>query len=93
MVKNIRDFHGGPAVKTLYFHYGGTGSISGWGTEIPHAMRYGQKKKKIKLPMFKTSKSFFNRLYFSAICSSVLQIFSERFTFFESAKLSTKAYM
>ena len=28
---------------------GGTGSISGWGTKIPHAVWYGQKKKKSKV--------------------------------------------
>ena len=30
---------------------GGAGSIPGWGTRIPHALRFGQKKKKKKIWM------------------------------------------
>ena len=33
----IRDFPGGPVVKTLPSHAWGRGSISGKGTKIPHA--------------------------------------------------------
>ena len=36
---------GGPVVKTLHFHFRGTGSIPGWGTKILHAPWRGQKKK------------------------------------------------
>ena len=41
-----RDFPGGPVVKTPPSNAGGTGSIPGPGTNIPHAMWYGQKLKK-----------------------------------------------
>ena len=34
-------------VRTPRFHAGGMGSIPGQGNKIPHAMRHGQKKKKI----------------------------------------------
>ena len=30
-------------VKALYFHCGASGSIPGWGTNIPNAMQCGQK--------------------------------------------------
>ena len=44
---SIRDFSGGPVVKTLRApNAGGTGSIPGRGTKIPHAARRSQKKKK-----------------------------------------------
>ena len=33
------DFPDGPVVKTPRFHAGGTGSIRGWETKIPHAER------------------------------------------------------
>ena len=37
---SIMDFSGGPVVKTLRApNAGGTGSIPGWGTKIPHAVR------------------------------------------------------
>ena len=35
---NLRDFPGGPVVKTLHFNAGGMASIPGEGTKIPHAM-------------------------------------------------------
>ena len=44
MKKQIRDFPGSPVIKTL--HSGGTGSIPGWGTKIPHATQRGQKNPK-----------------------------------------------
>ena len=40
------DIPGSPVVKFLASTGGGMGSISGWGTKIPHAMGCGQKKKK-----------------------------------------------
>ena len=33
-----RDFPGGPVVKNLLSNAGDMGSISGWGTKIPHAL-------------------------------------------------------
>ena len=33
----IRDFPGGPGVKTLPFNARSAGSITGWGTKIPYA--------------------------------------------------------
>ena len=33
----IRDFPGGPVVKTLLSNAGGAGSIPGWGAKTPHA--------------------------------------------------------
>ena len=41
------DFPGGPVVKTALPLQGGTGSISGRGTKILHAIRCGKKKKKV----------------------------------------------
>ena len=35
--KKKKNFPGGPVVNTLHFHSGGTGSIPGQGTKIPHA--------------------------------------------------------
>ena len=35
-------------VRTGQFHCRGPGSIPGWGTKIPQAEQYGQKKKKKK---------------------------------------------
>ena len=42
----IGDFPSGPVVKTPHFHCRGTGSILGWGTKIPQAVRPERKKKK-----------------------------------------------
>ena len=39
-----REFTGGPVVKTLYFHRGGTGSITSWDTKVPH-VAWSKKKK------------------------------------------------
>ena len=36
-LKKVRDFPGGPVVKTSPSNAGGTGSIPGWGAKIPHA--------------------------------------------------------
>ena len=36
-------------IRTRAFTAEGPGSIPGWGTKIPQAMQYGQKKKKIFL--------------------------------------------
>ena len=35
----VRDFPGGPVVKTSPSNSGGAGLIPGWGTGIPHASR------------------------------------------------------
>ena len=40
------EFAGGPVVRTLCFTAKGVGSVPGWGTKIPQAMKHGQKKKK-----------------------------------------------
>ena len=42
----MREFPGGPLVKTWCFHCSGPGSILGWGTKISQAMWHGQKEKK-----------------------------------------------
>ena len=45
----MRGFSGGPVVKTLRASTaGGTSSIPGQGTKIPHATQCGQKKKKLR---------------------------------------------
>ena len=33
-----QDFAGGPVVRNLPYNAGDVGSISGWGTKIPHAL-------------------------------------------------------
>ena len=43
---NIREFPGGPVVRTQHFHCQGQGSIPGWGIKILQTMRHGQKNKK-----------------------------------------------
>ena len=43
----MRDFPGSPVVKTPHFTAGGTGSIPGQGTKIPHAVWRGQKKQSV----------------------------------------------
>ena len=45
----LRDFLGGPVVKTPHFQCRGMGSIPGWGPKISHAVQVGQKKKKSHL--------------------------------------------
>ena len=45
---NSREFPGGPVVSTQHFHCKGMGSISGWGTEIPHASQYSQENEERK---------------------------------------------
>ena len=48
------DFPGGQWLRLHTSNAGGTSSIPGWGTKIPHAMRHSQKterkKKKIHAP-------------------------------------------
>ena len=43
---NLRDFPGGPVVKTLPSSASGEDSIPGWGVKIPHAL--GSKTQNIK---------------------------------------------
>ena len=52
MESSFQDFSGGPVVKTLPSNAGGTASIPGRGTKIPHAAQCGQKKKKKKESSF-----------------------------------------
>ena len=42
----MKDFPGGPVIKTLYFHCRGVGSIPDQGTMILHAEQDGEKEKK-----------------------------------------------
>ena len=42
-INNLRDFPGGPVVKTQGFIAGGPGSTPGQESKIPHAMQCGQK--------------------------------------------------
>ena len=44
----MRDFSGGPVVKTPRFQCRGTGMIPGQGTKIPHAAWCSKKRKKKK---------------------------------------------
>ena len=37
-----REFPGSPVVRARCFQCCGPGSIPGWGTKIPQAMKYGQ---------------------------------------------------
>ena len=46
MIKTLRDFPGGPVVKTSPSNAGGAGSIPGWGAKIPYAS--GPKNQNIK---------------------------------------------
>ena len=41
----VREFPGGPVVKTQRFHCGDLGSIPGQGTKIPQVAWYGQREK------------------------------------------------
>ena len=42
----MRDFPSSPVVKPLPSNAEGTGSIPGWGTKIPPATQWGQRKRK-----------------------------------------------
>ena len=42
----LREFPGGPVVRTRCFHCGGPGSIPGWGTKIPQATQHNNNNKK-----------------------------------------------
>ena len=42
----MRDFPGGPVVKTSLSNAGGVGSIPGQGAKIPHALQPKKKNKK-----------------------------------------------
>jgi len=54
------DVPGGPGIKTSSSNAAGTGSIPGWGIKIPHAVQYGQKKKKrMPLPLNVVSEHYF----------------------------------
>ena len=44
--KPCQDFPGGPVVKTLRFHYKGTGLIPGGGTKMPHGAAKKTKQNK-----------------------------------------------
>ena len=46
LIKNSKDFSGGPVVKTLPSNPGGAGLISGWGAKITHTL--WPKKQKYK---------------------------------------------
>ena len=52
---NLRDFPGGPAVKTLPSSASGEGSIPGWGVKIPRAL--GSKTSNIKKKNKKKTKN------------------------------------
>ena len=56
----MRDFPGGPVVKTLPSNAGGAGSIPGWGAKVPHAS--GPKHQNIKQKKYcnKFNKDFKN---------------------------------
>ena len=41
----FQEFPGGPVVRTLCSHCRDLGSISGWGTNIPQALRLSKRKK------------------------------------------------
>ena len=43
-----RELAGGPVVKTLYFHRGGTGSIASWDTKVPHVAWPKKRRKTIE---------------------------------------------
>ena len=58
--KKIRDFPGGPVVKTLSFNAGGEGSIPGQGAKIPHASRSKHSNIKQKQCCNKFNKAFEN---------------------------------
>ena len=61
---NLRDFPGGPVVKTLPSSASGEGLIPGWGVKIPHALgsktpNIKKKNKKQKQYCNKFNKDFF----------------------------------
>lgn len=47
-VGRIGELLGGPVVRSRRFHYHGSGSVPGWGTDISQATWCGQKENKIK---------------------------------------------
>ena len=47
-MEGFRDFPGSSVGKTPLFQCRGMGSVPGWGTKIPQATWYSQKKKKKK---------------------------------------------
>ena len=48
-LKEGREFPGGLVVRIQHFHYNGTGSIPGGGSEIPQGTQHGQNKKNKKI--------------------------------------------
>ena len=45
-----KEFPGGPGVRTRCLHYGGPGSISGWGTKILQGEQQNQRRRRRKHP-------------------------------------------
>ena len=74
---------GGPVVKTPCFHRRGTGSIPGWGTQIPYGAAAQQKKQKQK-PKTQTT----SLLLFSPHTSIILSCCSPVWNVFWSPLLS-----
>ena len=56
----IRDFPGGPVVKTSPSNAGGAGSIPGWGAKIPHASQPEKQNVKQKQYRNKLNQDFKN---------------------------------
>ena len=56
----MRDFPGGPVVKTLPSNAGGAGPIPGWGAKIPHALWPKNQNIKQKQHYNKFNKDFKN---------------------------------
>ena len=52
LILSCQEFPGGPVVKTEHFHCHSQGSIPGQGTNIPKAVRCGQKRKISNLSLF-----------------------------------------
>ena len=52
----FQEFPGGPVITTLCSHCRDLGSISGWGTNIPQALRLSKREKKKRKKIYSTKK-------------------------------------
>ena len=69
--KEIRDFPGGPVVKTPYFHCSGHGFVPGWETKILHATWHSHKKKKKRKKEIKNlSLNGYTQIQSMSLCKS-----------------------
>ena len=86
-----RDLPDCPVVKNPSFHYRRLNSIPGWGTKIPHAVWYSQKKKKKSVSIrYLAHKHIYLIILFVGCCCSVTKLYP---TFCSPMDCSTPAYL